>query len=91
MIDRRRRDGSDMAKDPGHFLEGSGEFGVARTFFYGEMRKRGDGFRGVVVKEQAAAILRWSEEARLRQDGVQIEFLELEVSSDVGAERAERV
>ena len=91
MIYGRRRDGSDVAKDSGHFLEGGGEFGVARAFLHGQMRKRGGGFGGVVVKEKAAAIGRGSEEAGLRLDDVQIEFLKLEVASDVRAERTEGV
>jgi len=46
-----------MAEDLGHFLECGGEFGIARTFFHGEMRKSGSGFGVVVVKEETASIL----------------------------------
>ena len=66
-----------MAEDLGHLLESRGEFGVTRAFFHGEMRKRGGGFGVVVVKEETAAVLRRSEEARFWLNNLEIEILEL--------------
>jgi len=72
-------------------IESGGEFDIACAFLHGEMRKSGGGFAVVVVKEEAAAVLRRSEEARLGLNDVEIESFELQVASDVSAERSERV
>src|SRR6266849_3454850 len=67
-------------------LERLGELSIFRGVFGGEARDAAGGLGVVVVEEEGFAVRRGSEEARIGMQEVALEFFELHVRSNIGAE-----
>jgi hypothetical protein len=84
-----RRDGNEFTENREKMIERFGELRVLRGVFFGVPSNFGGGFGVVVIEEKRPAIGRGSKDARIGTENFAIEFVELEITSDIGAERAD--
>src|ERR1700687_3161602 len=91
LVYRGRRDGSELRKEAGGFFERCGKLGVFGGVLGGNTGNFAGGFNDVIVEKERVAIRRWREDTRVGRENFTIEFIELHIAGNVGAERAESV
>jgi hypothetical protein len=91
LVDRGRRDGSELRNESGGGRERVGKMPIFRSVLSGEVADGSGGPGGVVVEMERPAVGSGSEDARVRRKNFTAEIFELEVERNVGTKRAERV
>ncbi len=91
MIDRRRRDGTELREEGGGIRERRGELSVFRGVFCGEAGDTSGGLGRVVVEKERSAIRRRCEDAGIGLNHFIVKLFELQIFRHVGAQWAESV
>src|SRR5882762_10308379 len=77
LVDRGRRDGSELRKEAGGFFERCGKLGVFGGVLGGNAGNFAGGFDDVVVEKERVAVRRWGEDAGVGMQDLAIEGFEI--------------
>src|SRR4029077_3061886 len=91
MIDRGRRDGSQLREEASGGFQRLRELRVFRGVFRGEATNSSSGLGRVIIEKKCAAIRRGSENTRIGPQDFATELFELQIFRNIRAKRTEGV
>src|SRR5256884_8975700 len=89
LVDRGRRDRSELREEAGGLFERPSELYIFRRVFGREVTDGSGGLGDIVVEKERLPIGRWREDARVGRENLTIEFIELQIAGNVSAEWTE--